>query len=29
VFVYRPGSFTLADSVAAGNGPAAIELRAF
>ncbi|HYW07791.1 MAG TPA: hypothetical protein VE913_12605 [Longimicrobium sp.] len=29
VFVYRPGSFTLADSVAAGNGPAAIELRSF
>jgi len=29
IFVYRPGTFALADSVAAGNGPAAVEIRAF
>lgn len=29
VFVYRPGTFQLADSVAAGTDPTAIEVRAF
>ncbi|HEX8359221.1 MAG TPA: hypothetical protein VF613_03910 [Longimicrobium sp.] len=29
VFVYRPGTFTLADSIGGVNGPSAIEVRSF
>ncbi|MBV9775081.1 MAG: hypothetical protein JO040_14100 [Gemmatimonadetes bacterium] len=29
VFVYRPGSFQLADSLSAGQGPSSIEIRKF
>ncbi len=29
IFVYRPGTFTLADSIGGVNGPSAIEVRSF